>query len=626
LTKKQLTTLLVFVLTISFYIYTLLPSLAWGDGVKLQSEAIAGESFVLAEMSPDEFSPDPFIFSKVGVAAWDHPLYIVLGHILVRTFPFVDSLWLVNLISAIFGAASVALLFVLAYRFSASLLAACYASFSLAVSHTFWWHASTPEVYTLFVFLLLASFYFFDRFESTEKKIFLTYSAFFLGLAASTHVMAFLAIPALGLYFVSRAFGNLKRFLFVCHSEERHLHRTAFAPPQFGGVGAVQVSDEARPEPGRRESPITEQFSQQSRDSSLPRLGPTPSRGGRPAVAQNDIRCVVVGLKKLVMPTLGFLSGLSLYILQFIRMSKNFPLDEIMGPVVGSTFLSQLGTFSPILLGESFLSYLFFLTVQFGPVGLILGTLGMRKAFDRKNVSFRKIVAFFIVFTLFGIFYRVTDQFTFFITSYIFWALLMGIGSDYAFKLVPGKWRLLLPVTLGLVLLATPFFYTALPRLAEENGLNDASIGIPEIGIGVRNGLAYYMNPDKRGDYRAYDFGSQTIANLAHGSLVIAEWYTDTDEYFILRYFTKVEKVRSDVTVVGWPTQDPFSFDSRLALDMIEDAFPEHPIYLASLSDEFYAASKLIEKYCILPENNLYRLYQKGNNALPCLKVDSVSE
>jgi hypothetical protein len=185
---------------------------------------------------------------------------------------------------------------------------------------------------------------------------------------------------------------------------------------------------------------------------------------------------------------------------------------------------------------------------------------------------------------------------------------------------------LFIPVVLGLLLLATPFFYTALPRLAEKNGLNDASIRIPEIGVGVRDGLAYYINPNKRGDNRAYDFGYQAISNLAPDSVVIAEWYTDTDEYFILRYFTKVNNVRPDVTVVGWPTEDPFSFNSQLALDLIENSLPEHPVYLASLSERFYAASKLIETYCILPENNLYRLYQRGNNALPCLGKDSVTE
>ena len=543
--NTKLAAFLVFILTTIFYVHTLLPSLAWGDGTKLQSEAISGESFVLAEMNPSEFSPDPYIFAKVGVAAWDHPLYIMMGYMLVKSFPFVDSLWLVNFISAIFGAASVALVFLLSWRFTESILASCYSSFSLALSHTFWWHSSTPEVYTLFVFLLLVSFYFFDQFESKEKQALLVYSSFFLGLAASTHMLAFLALPAIGLYYLlSRRY---RRF---------------------------NISD----------------------------------------------------LQKLILPILGFLAGFMPYIIQFARMLRNIPLNEIIGPMVGSTFLSRLGTLSPVLLGESLLSYLFFLTVQFGPFGLILGVLGLRKVFDAEKLSLQKIVSSFIVFALFGIFYRVTDQFTFFITSYVFWAMLMGIGLDYASGLIPEKTRLLFPVILGLLLLVTPFFYDALPRLAERYGLNDAFIGIPKIGVGVRDGLAYYIKPNKRGDFTAYDFGNQTISNLAPHSMVIAEWYTDTDEYFILRYFTKIKGVRPDVTVVGWPTQDPFSFDPQLALQVIDDSFPDRPIYLASLSDRFYASSKLVEMYCVVTENNLYRLYQKEDNTRQCLENDAVTE
>jgi hypothetical protein len=400
-------------------------------------------------------------------------------------------------------------------------------------------------VYTLFVFLLLTSFAFFDQFERTAKSTFLIYGAFFFGLAASTHILAFLAIPALGLYyFLSKNYRS-------------------FRIPHW---------------------------------------------------------------KKFSRPTLGFFAGFSLYVIQFIRMSSKFALDEIMGPVVGSTFLSQLITLSPLVLIESVLSYLFFLTVQFSPIGLILGALGIRKVFDDQDLSLRKIVSFFIVFALFGIFYRVTDQFTFFIASYVFWAMLIGIGSDYALKWIPEKrrWRLL--VVLAPLLFVTPFFYISLPRLAERVGLNDASIGIPQIGIGLRNGLAYYMNPNKQGDFNAYEFGNQTILNAAPNAIVIAEWYTDTDEYFILRYFTKVQKTRSDVTVLGWPTQDPFSFDSQLVLDQIEDSFPEHPVYLASLSERFYTASKLIEMYCIVPENNLYRLYLRENTNLQCLDKNAVTE
>lgn len=543
--NKNLIASLVFVLSAIFYVYTLLPSLAWGDGTKLQSEAVSGESFVLSEMPPNEFTPDPFIFSKVGVAAWDHPLYIMLGYTLVKAFPFADPLWLVNLISAIFGAASVALVFLLSYRFTNSLLAAGYGAFSLAVSHTFWWHASTPEVYTLFAFLLLSSFYFFDRFERTDQGSSLFFSAFFLGLAASTHILAFLTIPALGLYYLF--LGSFRRF----HNSE---------------------------------------------------------------------------LKRLLMPGAAFMIGFSFYILQFIRMSADFPLKEIVGPVIGSTFISRLGTLSPVLLGESLLTYFFFLTLQFGPVGLVLGGFGVRKIFSPKDLTFRKIIFSFIVFALFGIFYRVTDQFTFFIASYLFWAMLMGIGSDYAFGLLPENKRLLLSSVLGLLLVATPFFYVALPRLAAQTGIDDEFIGIPKIGTGVRNGLAYYMNPYKRSDRSAYDFGEKTITNLAPDSVVIAEWYTDTDEYFILRYFTKIEKLRTDVSVIGWADQEPFEFDSQLALDVIDDSFPARPVYLASLSDKFYTASTLVETYCILPENNLYRLYPKESNNSQCLGSDAVTE
>jgi hypothetical protein len=236
-----------------------------------------------------------------------------------------------------------------------------------------------------------------------------------------------------------------------------------------------------------------------------------------------------------------------------------------------------------------------------------------------------KVIAFFLAYALFGIFYRVTDQFTFFIPSHVFWALLMGIGSHELLKWIPGKRRSLQVVFVSL-LLAVPFLYQTFPRLARDRGMNNEFVGIPEIGVGVRDGLAYYMNPNKRGDKGAYEFGVQTVANLAPNAIVIAEWYTDTDEYFILRYFTKIKEMRSDVSVLGWPTEDPFSFDSQLVLALIDDVLPDRPIYLASLSDRFYGASKLIEKYCIVREANLYRLYHRTEGAAQCLAEDAVTE
>jgi hypothetical protein len=542
-TKKNSTTLLVFTLTTIFYLYTLSPSLAWGDGVKLQSDAILGESFILTEMTASQFTPDPYLFSKVGVAAWDHPLYVMLGHSLVKALPFVNSLWLVNFISAVFGIASIVLVFQLCYQYTESLFASGYAALSLAVSHTFWWHSVTPEVYTLFIFLLLLSMYFFEQFEGSSQTSSLIYSGFFLGLAASNHILAFLAIPAWGFYFLLA-----KNYRF---------NRSDF--------------------------------------------------------------------KKIIPASVGFLAGFSIYIIQFVRISRSIPLGELTGSSIGSTFLSRLGAFTPAIVGESLLTYLLFLVLQFGPVGIVLGALGIRRIFTNADVSVRKIVACFIVFTTFGIFYRVTDQFAFFLTSHVFFALLMGIGANHLIATLDKKPRLILTSILILTIVLTPPFYHSIPRLAERNGINDSVLDIPQIGTGVRNGFAYYLDPYKRGDFNAYNFGYETITNLAPNAIIIAEWYTDTDEYFVLRYFNKIEGLRADVTLYGFATQDPFSFDSQLVLNVIEDSLASHPIYLASLSDKFYASSKLVEMYCVVLESNLYRLYEKGED-LQCLGIDEVTE
>jgi len=483
--------------------------------------------------------PDSAPFAKVGVAAWDHPLYIILGHLLVKSLPSVDSLWLSNLFSAIFGAASIAVLFIVAYNLTESLWVSFYVSFSLAVAHTFWWHSSTPEVYTLFIFLLLVGYYFFEQFEKSNKTSYLSISAIFLGLSASTHILAFLALPAIGLYLL--IFKKYKLF----------------------------------------------------------------------------------NLKNLSVSIMGFLAGFSIYLIQLVRMMVNLHEGGIFDLIIGSAFFNKLGLLTPAVLITSILTYLFFLMVQFGPIGFVLGVMGFR---NFQNPSIIKIIVFFIVYALFGVYYRVTDQYTFFIASHVFWALLMGLGTLAAFNKIQSRFRFILPSLLMLQIFITPFFYNYIPKIANRYGVNDATLGIPDVGSGVRNGLAYYINPYKRGDYSAYDFGEGTLSKLEPNAIVIAEWYTDTDEYFILRYLTKIKSQRSDVKVVGWPVEDPSSFDSRLATDLISENIETRPVYLASLSDKFYSASELVGEYCIVIENDLYRVLPSVRDNGKCLDMDSVKE
>ncbi len=532
-----------FALTTGFYLFTLQPSLAWGDGTKLQLEAITGESFFLSALPGNPFAHDPYPFAKLGVAAWDHPLYVMLGHTVVRLVPGMHTPWLVNLLSAVFGAGALGVLFLISLEYTRSLPAALLAALAVGVSHTFWFHSVTPEVYTLFAFLLLLSLYLFGRYEATGRFAPLVFSLFCFGLAAANHLLALLAVPAFALYW----------------------------------------SWTARP---RRS------------------LALTPPR--------------------LALLAMAFLAGYAPFLFQLIRMLRVFTIAETLGPVIGSVFLQELLSTTPRQLLEGMLNYLMFLVYQFNPILLLAGIYGLLRGFQVSSPLWRKLVAFYLVFTIFGIFYRVTDQFAFFLTSHLFFGLAIALGVARLTPLISRPRRPIVMATLGVMALSMPLFYSRVPQIAEALGVQDSTLGIPQVGTNVRNGVSYYIDPNKRADVDAYRFGNEFFLQAPENALVIAEWYTDTDEFFVLRYFSVVESRRPDLEIIGWPTMNPFYFDSQVVVGLVEDEIERRPVFLASLSDEFYSATYLAEKYCIVPELNLYRVYPASPGspealARPCL-------
>ena len=539
---------LLFLAVLAFYALTLQPSLAWGDGIRLQREVVTAESFILAEINEPalseagqvKFAADPFPFARLGIAAWDHPLYVMLGHSVLQALPGVYNLWLVNFLSAVFGAGAISLLFLLCARHTQSNSASLLAALALAVSHTFWWHAVTPEVYTLFAFLLLLALYWFDTYEENGRFIYLFASAFALGLGIANHLLAGLAIPALILYLL--------------------LARK-----------------------GRRDFPLK----------------------------WTQFAWLIV----------AFLLGLAPYLVQFLRLLRTFTLPEVMGTAVGTTFLQGSVVLSPLLLGQSIVSYLIFLFYQFLLLGVLLGIYGWLVGRHPYPALWNKAAAFYLVYLAFGLLYRVSDQFAFFLGAHIFWAVAIGMGiAQLEVKVWPDR-RRLLAVILALPILLMPLFYDAAPDLLRRVGVTEEIFGVPQVGSGVRDGLAYYINPNKQGDVTADAFGRQVLNNLPPESVVVAEWYTDTDEYFVLRYFMAVEGLRPDIELVTWTTQDPFTFDSGQVVQLVAEELPHRPVYLASLSEEFYAASTLLAEYCIVAQDHLYRVYPRDAGVeRPCLR------
>ena len=312
---------------------------------------------------------------------------------------------------------------------------------------------------------------------------------------------------------------------------------------------------------------------------------------------------------KLLGAGLAFLIGFSPFLIQFIRMLSVFSITEVFGPVIGSVFLTELLSLTPRLFLTSILTYLILLFFQFNPLALLLGGFGLLRGRQVSGANWLKVTAFFGVFTTFGILYRVTDQFAFFLISHLFFGILIAFGLAYAISRIKASNHAKLIYAMGLLTLGMPLLYGLIPKIAPSVGLTDETLEIPQIGTGTRDGFAYYVNPNKRGDQAAYRFGQEFYARAPQDALIIAEWYTDTDEYFVLQYFSRVESLRPDIEVIGWPMENPFTFDADIAVALIDEQVSNRPVYLASLSDTFYSASALSKKYCIIPELNLYRVY-----------------
>lgn len=540
-----LITALLAALVLSFYLLTLQPSLAWGDGARMQLEAYTGESFILGESAREGHQFDGYPFSKLGVAAWDHPLYVMLGRTATRLMPGAPPAYLINLISAIFGAATILVVFHLALGHTASLSASLIAALSVAVSHTFWFHSVTPEVYTLFSFLMMSSLFLFDHYQRTGRGLFLTGSAFLLGLGAANHLLALLALPAMLLYaLLSR--GELR-------------------------AGSLK--------PGQ---PLA--------------LG------------------------------LAFLAGFSPYLIQLFRMLRIFPLEQALGPAIGSVFVGAVTSTSPSDLIAGTAKFVAFAAMQFSPLGLTVGIVGFARGREVSVDLWRKMVAFYVVYTAFGIMYRVTDQFAFFLASHVLFGLAIAMGVAGLRRRLHVSGRRALSVALICGILLMPVIYAALPKGMRSLGYGDKALGIPQVGAGVRDGLSYYLNPNKRGDMQAYRFAEAFFLNAPSDALLIAEWYTDTDELFVMRYYSRVESQRPDIQIIGWPLQNPFHFNSQIAVQLVDEQVSRRPIFLASLSQEIYAASDLLARYCVVPELNMYRIYPFGptdgvSRGLTCLSV-----
>ncbi len=132
-----------------------------------------------------------------------HPLFYLIA-IGAKHIPVGELAYRMNLVSAIAAAFAVANMFLLVRLWLDETLPAVIAAVSLAVSHTFWFHASVIETYTLWSALFLVELIMLLQYTKTNRVGYLYLLALFNGLAISVHMLASIPMLCYAIYIVTR--------------------------------------------------------------------------------------------------------------------------------------------------------------------------------------------------------------------------------------------------------------------------------------------------------------------------------------------------------------------------------------------------------------------------------------
>ena len=121
--------------------------------------------------------------------AISHPLFYILG-IGAKYIPLGEYGYRVNLVSAVAAAVAVANLFLFVRLWLGRNFPAVIAAATLAISHTFWAHASIIETYTLWAALFFAELIMLLEYTKTRRVGYLYWLGLLNGLAIADHMLA----------------------------------------------------------------------------------------------------------------------------------------------------------------------------------------------------------------------------------------------------------------------------------------------------------------------------------------------------------------------------------------------------------------------------------------------------
>ena len=511
-----------------------------GDAVLVVGLFAASLALYVQTLAPsvaalfDDSLEFPLVSYRLGIAhPTGYPLYTLLGKV-CTLLPWHDVAWRVNLLSAVAGALTVALVYLVGRQLSARRLPSLLGAAALAVSPVFWSQAVIAEVYTLagaFVALLLWLTL------RWARRPLLPVEPFSL-LQPTPPKGPVLFLPGQGLWFrmppaVRRLAYRLRaayRRVLPAVSPRRRLrpHPSLYALAALFGLSLTHHRMALLMAPALLLFVLLVEPRVLSRAALL-----GPEHPDRPRWLQ------LLG-RPITLLVLSFCGPLLLY-LYLPLQGHTGSLDGTYTNTVGGFLRWVTASSYNVFLGEnplardlstSFYAELFW--QQFGPVGLALALLGvlglLRRPWGRslRTQALTLTAVAFLSFVAFGLAYRVPDVEVFFIPAFVLVAVWIGAGLDYAARLLRPRGPSL-----------------ALRRLLAASGLLLFLAAIVQpLVIAARN----YPDLDLSQRWVVHDYGQYLLQEpLPPDSTVVGI----LGEMTLLRYFQDTAGIRPDLETIA---------------------------------------------------------------------------
>lgn len=206
----------------------------------------------------------------------------------------------------------------------------------------------------------------------------------------------------------------------------------------------------------------------------------------------------------------------------------------------------------------------------------------------------------FAVYVLFAARYRVPDQYTFMVHSYVFVALFVALGIDIVTARIRSRWALVALVVLSVW---SPAAYAAMPVFARRYA--GSLMPIPARDVPHRDTYNWFLRPWRLGDHGPERFAREMLQDLPESAVVIM----DATLRHPVDYLQGRDRLRLDVRLSNaptrWNSREPINVTADTACDWISRG-----LLFVSSTVPSYAPNWILDgEYGFEPFGHLYQVH-----------------